>query len=370
MAVAIFIFFIVYFILVWLLQAGFVKAVQQEPGAIVGQKQFISVIIPFRNEEKHISFLLNDLLIQQYPTDQFEIILVNDHSQDQSLQRIETAIHTSSFSNITIVHPAASGKKAALSDGIKQAKGAIIATSDADCRMGERWLESIHRKFSNEFVKLVFGPVKIEPTNSLFSSIQSIEFSSLIGSGAATMAYGVPTMCNGANLAFRKDTFYEVDGYEGNTHIASGDDEFLMRKIAGRYPDGIQFNNTQESIVSTLPQPSVLTFLDQRLRWAGKWRHHRDSTSKLLAVYIFAFHLLVLCLPVIAWVSSLPWYFFAALFLTKAIVEYRFLHTVTSWLTVTWNWIAFTSLQIIYSAYVVGVGVASVFLKPGWKGRK
>lgn len=370
MAVAIFIFFISYFIVAWLLQTGFVKAIQQEKSAVVRQKQFISVIIPFRNEERDISFLLSDLFTQQYPTDQFEIILVNDHSQDQSLLRIEAAIDTSSFSNLTIVHPAGSGKKAALSDGIKQAKGGIVVTTDADCRVGKHWLASLNNAFYDESVKLVFGPVRIEPTNSIFESMQSIEFSSLIGSGAATMAYGVPTMCNGANLAFRREAFYDVDGYKGNTHIASGDDEFLMRKIAKRYLGGVRFNNAPESMVSTLPQSSISTFLDQRLRWAGKWKHHRDSKSKLLAVYIFTFHLVVLCLPVIALVSSIPWYLFAALFLTKAILEYRFLHTVTSWLNVTWNWLVFIFLQVVYSVYVVGVGLASNFLTPGWKGRK
>ena len=353
-----------------MLYSGFVKIIEQRPTETIKATQTLSVIVPFRNEELNISQLLSDLFAQQYPTEKFEILLVNDHSEDQSMLKAEEVINTSSFSNCIFIQPAKFGKKAAITEGVKHATGNVIVTVDADCRVGADWLKSINAMFVDENVKMVFGSVKIEPDNSIFSNMQSIEFSSLIGSGAASMAYGVPTMCNGANLAFRKETFNEVDGYEGNAQIASGDDEFLMRKIANKFPEGIRFNNFKQGIVSTNPQSSLSEFMTQRIRWAGKWSAHQDAKSKLLALFIFSFHALVLTVPFIAFQDMLALSFFGILFLGKAIAEYRFLRVVNFWLNTPWNWPAFILLQITYSLYAVVTGVAALFVKPMWKGRK
>jgi hypothetical protein len=71
----------------------------------------------------------------------------------------------------------------------------------------------------------------------------------LVGSGACAMMIGKPNMCNGANIAYPKAVFEEVNGFDGNEHIASGDDEFLMHKIAEKYPNQIVFAHYQPNIV-------------------------------------------------------------------------------------------------------------------------
>ncbi len=370
MLAIIFLIFIFYAGLLKALYSGFVKIIEQRDAERTKTTETLSVIVPFRNEEQNISQLLVDLFSQQYPIEKFEILLVNDHSEDMSMLKAEEAIKASSFSKCIFIHPAASGKKAAITEGVRQATWNIIVTVDADCRVPTDWLKSINAMFGDENVKMVFGPVKIEPDNSIFSKMQSIEFSSLIGSGAATMAYGVPTMCNGANLAFRKETFNEVGGYEGNEQIASGDDEFLMRKIANKFPNGIKFNNDKQGIVSTNPQSSLPEFMAQRIRWAGKWSVHQDIKSRLLALFIFSFHALVLMVPFMVFQHRLALLFLGVLFFGKAIAEYRFLRVVNFWLNIPWNWPAFILLQFTYSLYAVGIGVAALFLKPVWKGRK
>lgn len=362
--------FLSYYALLWMLHSGFIKVLQQKEVVAKDDLPFLSVVVPFRNEEKNIGLLLSDLFAQRYPQDQFEILLVNDHSTDQSLQQAEAAIRASSFSNIVMVQPAGHGKKASLAEGIRQSRGSIIVTTDADCRLNSNWLESIGKLYHYDSIKLVFGPVRIESGKSIFSKMQAIEFSSLIGSGAATMAYGIPTMSNGANFSFRKNAFYEVGGYTDNAHIASGDDEFLMRKFAKKFPAGIRFNVTQESIVSTLPQPTLSTFFNQRIRWAGKWKAHQDTKSKLIALYVFIFHAMILSLPVLVFTNVLSGYLVLALLVGKALLEFKFLHTVISWLNVKWNWLAFVLLQFSYSLYAVSVGLTSNFIRSVWKQRK
>lgn len=361
---------IVYGYLVTKLFSGFGQIIIETSEKVSGNLRTVSVLVPFRNEEENIGQLLHDLFQQNYPKENFEILLLNDHSDDLSMKVAEEVLRISSFSKCTFIHPATSGKKAAITEGVKHASGEIIITIDADCRVGQNWLASINKKFSQDSAKMVFGPVRIEPAKTIFQSMQAMEFASLIGTGAATMAYGIPTMSNGANLAFRKDVFKEVGGYEGNIKIASGDDEFLMRKIFKKYPKGIRFNNDQKSIVSTLPQNSLHDFILQRIRWAAKWSAHTDFSSKLLAVFIFLFHAAILVIPFLPIFDRAVLWLGVVALLIKGFLEYRFLRIVNFWLKVPWSWTAFILLQVTYSFYAVSIAMATLFVRPVWKGRK
>ncbi|HMV08560.1 MAG TPA: glycosyltransferase [Cyclobacteriaceae bacterium] len=360
------IIFLSYVVVMFGLITGWIKAMGINVPGVVKEK-FISVIVAFRNEEATIGRLIDDLQEQEYPRDKFEVVLINDHSEDNSVSVINESLRGPISSKL--MNNATPGKKSALTKGIRHSVGTIMVTTDADCRMGKDWLRSINNSFYDESVKMTFGPVKFQTDDTLFSTMQAIEFSSLIGSGAATAAFGFPTLCNGANLAFTKDVFTETGGYDGNEHIASGDDEFLMRKIEAKYPGGIRFNNSPDSLVTTTPQQTLNEFLNQRLRWAGKWRYHEGTNSKLLAVYIFLFHLSVLVLPFFVLMGDISVYILLGLLVAKAIVELFFLRPVCTWLKVRWSWVAFIILQVVYPIYAVGVALAALFKTPFWKGR-
>lgn len=358
--------FLSYLIAVFGLITGWIKAIAQPIEGVVKEK-FISVIIPFRNEEKTIGHLIHDLQQQEYPRDKFEVILVNDHSEDGSVNVINEGLRGPISAKL--MNNAANGKKSALTKGIRHAIGTIIVTTDADCRVKPGWIRSINNSFSDESIKMTFGAVKIQADHSLFSRMQALEFSSLIGSGASTAAFGFPTLCNGANLAFTKDAFTQTGGYDGNEHVASGDDEFLMRKIEANYSNGIRFNNNLENLVTTYPQKTLNSFLSQRIRWAGKWKHHDGTNSKLLAVYVFLFHLSVMILPFFVLMGDISVYVMLGLLVAKASVEFFFIRQVSSWLNVPWHGLSFILLQLVYPAYAVGVAVTALFKKPSWKGR-
>lgn len=360
--------FVLYALMVFCLHLGWQDAVHRKIQVDKPDNHFISVIIPVRNEGQHISFLLDDLIAQNFPNDQYEMIVVDDHSEDQTVQIVQEKIK--GVPNATLILSIGQGKKAAIVTGIQYAKGRIVATTDADCRFDPNWLESISSSFENESVKMVVGSVKIQTGQNLFSKMQALEFSSLVGTGAATLSFGTPTMCNGANLAYRKEVFTEVGGYSGNETIASGDDEFLMRKISARYQNGIRFNHLNSSVVTTQPQSSLSAFVNQRLRWAGKWRHHLDTSTKLLATFIFAFHSSTLLLLLLFCFGQVTGVLVLIFFLLKGMVEFIFLRAVTSWLKIRWHWPSFFLLQILYAPYAIGIGLFSLFKTPEWKGRK
>ena len=363
MTAVIVLFFALYFILVIVLFVGWTKAVAQKPGARSGLQA--TVVVPARNEARNIARLLDDLTRQTYPL--YEVIVVDDHSEDDTADIVRQ--HLAEHQHIRLVSSAGTGKKAALTRGVQLAQGEVIITTDADCRVPAEWIATLLSYFEKDTVQMVFGGVAI-PARDYFSALQSLEFVSLIGSGAGTMAWGVPTMCNGANLAFRKDAFEAVGGYEGNLHIPSGDDEFLLRKIAQHYPGGIAFSGDERTVVTTASSPTLRDFIHQRIRWAGKWRHHQSFVSKVLALFVAAFQALVFLLPILVVLQRIDAGVTVGLWVGKAALEYFFLRSVSHILRLSWNWPAFLSLQLLYPLYILSIGVFSNFHAFEWKGRK
>lgn len=356
-------FFALYFILVIVLFVGWKKAVARKPGARSGLRA--TVVVPARNEAQHIARLLEDLKRQTHP--HYEVIVVDDHSEDGTADIVRQYLQE--HQNISLVSNAGTGKKAALTRGVQLAQGAVIITTDADCRVPAEWIATLLSYFEKDGVQMVFGGVAI-PARDYFSALQSLEFASLIGSGAGTMALGIPTMCNGANLAFRKAAFEAVGGYEGNLHIPSGDDEFLLRKIAQHFPGGIAFSGDERTVVTTAPSPTLREFIHQRIRWAGKWRHHQSFVSKALALFVAAFQALVFLLPLIVVMQRIDAGVALGLWVGKAVLEYFFLRSISHILRLSWNWPAFLSLLVFYPFYILSIGVFSNFHTFEWKGRK
>src|SRR6185295_2213731 len=207
----------------------------------------ISVIIACRNESANIEACIGSLSQLQYPVEQFEVIFVDDHSTDDTSAKIKSGIKSFSNFSLTTADVEAQGKKRALQKGIADARHACIVTTDADCQVPADWLSYFSLFLENQKTQLILGGVRIEKNHSLFGRLQRMEFSSLIGFAASALGWGRAALGNGANIGFRKSAFAEVNGYDGNLHIASGDDEFLIRKISSKFPGGIAFMNFSES---------------------------------------------------------------------------------------------------------------------------
>lgn len=348
-------------ILFWKQMPSFSK----RPVATDGLK--ISVIIPVRNEAANLPFLLNALNVQDLDPELFEVIIVNDASTDGSDAIVENFIAESGIA-LQLIHSQVKGsfspKKAALQLGIANAKNEIIVCTDGDCRPPKAWLSTIRSFFDQERPVFVSMPVAFFEGNSknrLWQYFQEIEFASLIVSGAVSIDKGYPNMCSGANLAFLKSAFHEVDGYQGNEHLTSGDDEFLMHKMHLKFPGQVKYLKSKEVIVQTSATENLSQFFYQRKRWAGKWQFYQLSSPKILAFFIFmvnAFFLLFIWLR--------PDYL-----LIKIIPEFLYLWYINSFFYRKNLILYIPLLQVVYPFYVVFFALYSLFEKSFvWKGRK
>lgn len=319
----------------------------------------ISVVVPVRNDATALQRLLRTLERQEMKP--LEVIIVDDHSEDDLVNRLKLPASL----EVRIVANRGEGKKAAITTGVTAARGDLIATTDADCEVPPAWLTTFARMMTDPKVSLVFGPVSIRHDGSFFSTLQSLEFASLVGSSATTAAWELHTMCNGASLCYRKEVFERVHGYEGNLAIASGDDEFLMHKV--RVVGGVRFAADPSAVVTTAAQPSIPAFVSQRLRWASKWKHNRSWFPRVLATLIVAAQIAFLGILISLFSGFTP--LAAIIAAIKVGLEGIFLAIVCRFLRVRWSLSAFLVLQPIYPLYVTMIGCCSLFMSTTWKGR-
>lgn len=335
---------------------------------------FISVIIPVRNEAANIDRLIDDLEAQTYPKQKYEVLIIDDQSTDGTRQRILDRKKGSgcqlNLVDLTNQVPQSfSSKKAAITLGLDMAQGEWIIVTDGDSRMGKEWLGTYARYFNPGNTKMMAGPVFMNPGKSFFCKMQSIEFASLIGTGAGLVSLGYPALCNGANLAFTREVFREVDGYQGNEGIISGDDEFLLYKVAKKYPNGVHFVKSPEALVYTPPHLTVKGFIQQRKRWAGKWRKHGNPTNILLAVFIFFTHLGILSGLVLTLLGEMPLFIFGALIFVKILMEYLLIHDIFTLANKKMSIGVFLMTSLLYSFYALIFGIIANFGGYTWKGR-
>ena len=324
----------------------------------------LTIIIPVRNEADNILKLLQDLNNQNYPFENFEVIVANDGSTDDTEQLV-LAFQDLVKYNLKLLNifneNEASPKKRAIKKSIEISSGQLIITTDGDCRVSVNWLTSIQQCFKASDAKLISSPVTFTSENIFFNTAQIIEFASLIGSGACAMYLKRPNMCNGANIAYTREVFEEVGGFTGNEHLASGDDEFLMHKIAKLYPEKVLFNLDKNAIVFTKSQPDLWHFYQQRKRWASKWKHYDDWKVSVLAIFIFTVNLGV--------VISYFTFDFIDLLL-KFSAEFIFLSLIISFLGHRSKIIYIPFIQLFYPFYVVFFGLVAQGKGYDWKGRK
>lgn len=319
----------------------------------------VSIVIPFRNEAEHLPRLVEALRQLTYPSENVEVIFVDDHSHDHGARWL--AANLPANAKLVSLPGSEPGKKAALAAGIAHVRGTIIVTTDADCVMSPDWLPAVLAPFANPAVQLATGEVVISGS-TFFSACQHVEFSTVMLLTRAAIRLGKPVLCNGANLAFRKSAYEQVGGYASHRHVASGDDEFLMRNILEQFGDASVA--WHRGVVETQPQPGVAAFFSQRLRWASKWRHNRSALARLVAVLTFCFQAAMLGL----WISipglGIPGFLLVML---KTLADVTFLLAIRPGHA---RPLASLVVSLVYPLYVVVVGLAALVVVPHrWKDR-
>jgi cellulose synthase/poly-beta-1,6-N-acetylglucosamine synthase-like glycosyltransferase len=176
-------------------------------------------------------------------------------------------------------------------------------------------------------------------------------------------------MCNGANLAYEKQAFYDVNGFEGIDYIASGDDMLLMLKLVKKYPHSLGFLKSNDAAVFTYPQHSVSEFFMQRSRWASKSAHYSDKRITAILVAAYLFNLLLVINIVGALFSGLILKLLFAQVIIKLVTEFLLLGSVASFFKRKDLLSVFLPAQFMHIIYVLIVGITGTFAKQKWKGR-
>lgn len=275
-----------------------------------------SIIIACHNESENIGNILTDIANQDYPGELFEVIVTDDNSTDNTF---EAARDFRNIKNLKVIKNSDAGKKRAIAAGVNAARGELIITTDADCRMREKWLSTVVSFYNEYKPDLMICPVILESGQGFLGKFQELEFLGLQGITAGSAAGGMSTMCNGANLAFTKESFSR---HSDNLHyeILSGDDIFLLHSIKKEKGSKIAWLESREAIVTTTQPKRLLKFLDQRVRWISKGKAYTDRFTVLLSYATFAAILsqaismvawvfdpsLLLMFPVIAGLKSVP----------------------------------------------------------------
>jgi poly-beta-1,6-N-acetyl-D-glucosamine synthase len=331
------------------------------------QYHSVSLIIPFRNEIKNAQRLL--IQLQKISSPDLQIILVDDQSEDGSYEFFVQ--HQSAIPHLQVIKSHGIGKKAALDQGIREASGEIILTTDADCQFPDNWVKHMIASFSDAKVQLASGPVlSVSEVKGFFTFFQQIEWASILLVTQYFFSKKAPLMCSGANLAFRKSAFLEVDGYHGNSHLLSGDDEFLLKKISRRFGrESCVFLPFRETLVTTDPHFTWSDLLNQRIRWAGKWSVHRSFSHGLTAVFSFLAQLIWIGSFGILFLGGLGWLVFGIVWGIKIGAERMAMGKVLDQIEIKMPFPHYVLTSLVHPVYVLAVGLSALRGKFIWKGR-
>jgi cellulose synthase/poly-beta-1,6-N-acetylglucosamine synthase-like glycosyltransferase len=335
----------------------------------------VSIIIPARNEEKNINYLFADIIAQNFPKHLIEIILVDDHSEDATLQVAQSFLQHQKLVEFQVLKLADAGKieqaykKKAIDFAMKSATGKLIITTDADCRLNENWLRNIVAHYETTNHKMIAAPVKYYYDDSFFQQFQALDFIGLMGITGASIQKGFYNMCNGANLCYEKEAFITVNGFKGNDNISSGDDMFLMHKIAERFPNQISFIKNNDVCVATHPKENISEFLHQRLRWTSKSTSYSDKRITAILVMAYLFNVSIVFNFLVGIVFHYFIYIFLIQFISKCIVEFLFLRSTSKYFNQIELMKIFVPAQFVHIIYIVSVGLLGQLKSFSWKGR-
>ena len=337
-----------------------------------------SIIIPFRNEAENLPELLYSLSNLEYQKSYFEIILVNDESEDNSLQacfHFKQSHPDLTFSIINNKRNTNSPKKDAITTAIVSSRFENILTTDADCIVPSSWLQVYNERIIETQASLIAGPVSFLNGRSIkekflnyLVAFQDLDFMSLQAAGIGAFGLKKPFMCNAANMCYRKEAFLNAEGYLGNSNISGGDDVFLLQKFTElNYP--VSFLKSEAAIVETKPQPSLESLFSQRLRWAAKAPAYKSAFAKLVGAIVFFMNLGLVLTMILVLFEVLQYQILLFSFAIKFVVDLSLLYVSANFFRKKMVLSHFLWSSLLYPFFSTSVAIASLFSGFQWKGR-
>ncbi|SFB12661.1 Glycosyltransferase, catalytic subunit of cellulose synthase and poly-beta-1,6-N-acetylglucosamine synthase [Flavobacterium swingsii] len=348
--------------IIWLIY-GFTKVKSFENENLKPKTKF-SIIIPFRNEQENLPKLLSSIEKLNYPNDLFEVILVDDES-DFRFQILDFR-----FLQITLIdniRKTNSPKKDAINTAISIAKNDWIITTDADCLVQPNWLATFDAFIQKNNPKMIAAGVFYKKKNGFLDAFQQLDFLSLQGTTIGSFGNKQAFMCNGANFCYQKTFFHELNGFDGNDKVASGDDVFLLQKAIMKDRNNVYFLKSEVAIVQTKTEKTWKDLFNQRVRWASKTGNYNSLYSKQLGISVLVmnlFWILSFCFLLLGMINT---DYFVLLLFSKFLVDFVLLYKTSSFFKTRLNYVLFGSL--LYPLFCVSVGFYSFFGSYSWKGR-
>jgi glycosyltransferase involved in cell wall biosynthesis len=359
-----------YCLIMWLVIRGWQKTPEWiiPPDFHPGTK--VSILLPVRIEAENISASLEALFVQNYPKELFEILVIDDHSTDSTFQ-ILSEIKDPRLKVFRLQENTGFGKKAALLEGLKNAGGDIIITTDADCMYHPLWLQSFVSFYENHKASVVAGPISIVGNNDLLSIFQKEDNQGMMGVTAAGLLYKKLPFANGANLSFRKDMASTYRQCLADNATSSGDDVFFMEQVLKRNPEAVYFLKSKTAIVETKALPNLNQFFQQRLRWASKTSLYQNQNLKWVQAVVFLFTISILFALLAGFFYPVFWEYFLVGFAVKFGFDLVLLRSTGAFFMHRSSVLQIFLLEFMYLIYFPAVGLLSFRKdKISWKGRK
>ena len=369
---------ITYLIVIGSLTYGFDKVEEFQLRDLKPRTKF-SIVIPFRNEAKNLPRLLNSISELNYPKDLFEVIFVDDDSQDHSVEIIKHAFDTKSLKKefsrtdgIYIINNnriSNSPKKDAITSAIHIANNEWIITTDADCILPKFWLDGFDEFIQTKQPNCIVAPVTYFGKTSFFNRFQTLDVLSLQGATIGGFGLNRPFMCNGANFAYRKSVFTSIQGFDGNSEIASGDDIFLLEKIKKHDYKNVNYLKTQKVIVHTRPVKNLKQLIQQRLRWASKTSRNPNWVSKLIGMVVLLANMVCIAIIPLLIFNLISARVAVALWVIKFAIDFLLLFKTTRFFKQENLLLSYVFSSLLYPFFSIYIVILSLFKSYNWKGR-
>lgn len=322
----------------------------------------VSIVIAARNEYENLQKYLPSILNQDYP--EFEVIVVNDCSWDESqawLEELQKTEPRLKVSQLIEQEKYPTGKKFALTIGIKAAKHELLLLTDADCQpTTNQWLKNMQSRFTNG-IDIVLGFSPYEKRKGLLNLF--IRFETLITAqfylGMALLK--IPFMGVGRNLAYRKELFFKNKGFASHQHILCGDDDLFVNQVATNTNVAIQIEPT--TFVYTQPKTTFDSWGHQKVRHMSTGKLHKPKHKMMLGIYYASLMLFYTTLATTLIINLNTWPIVVAIFGFKFI-----------WQSITFYWcgkklacadVAYfvLLLDVLYLFFLLTLGLRGFFTK-------
>ena len=322
-----------------------------------------TIVVPFRNEAKNLPELLQSISLLDYPKDLFEVILVDDASEEKfKIQNSKFKIQI--INNIRISN---SPKKDAINTAIAIAKNDWIITTDADCLVQPKWLKTFDHYIQSKNPMMIAAGVFYHTNSRFLDAFQQLDLLSLQATTIGSFGNGNAFLCNGANLCYQKSFFYRLNGFDGNNDIASGDDVFLLQKAITKDKNNVHFLKSETAIVKTKTENTWKNLFFQRVRWASKTANYTSNYSKQLGISVLITNVIIILLFILSILKIINFSFLVAFYSIKFLTDFLLLLKTGFFFKVKLRYIFLGSL--LYPFFTSFVGIYAIFGGYTWKGR-